>query len=532
MILILFLGATPGWAQNSELTIEGAAGSEKPVGAITPALKNELVLGGSRGETLNFTLRVKGLKSCAPFGFSPWKSDANQGALEPKLYTMATMDIQHQSFPNAAQGKLFDPLIPVAGSSLCPADGSGSAWFWGELDVPARTKAGEYRALLRVGTASLPVRLAVWKMTMPAVPTLPAYSELSSWYLLLGHYGAWHPGEEALLRKYALEMKRHRIFPVKSFIAKPPFISHGDRPSLDLTNAPAPDQSFKQATLADRPKEIYFDFPTIPAEDVAKPDTVAYFKAIESSLASLHRPGKAMVYLWDEPKPDEMAAMLKLAKIARQNAPDLKILVTTTPKPELNPYVDIYVPVMDQFDIPGFPDAAEYQRLQKEGKEVWWYVSCMSHGCDALMDSGRPDMVIERPSAWIRSIAWLSERFGINAFLYYAVVNGYGESPKRDPWDNLWDFSGNGDGTLFYPARPGEHGAKDHGPIASIRLKVWREASFDAEYIAWMQELGTKQPDWWPREFAALTKSTTQWEHDYAKYQMLRDRVGAFLNSR
>ncbi len=497
--------------------IEASAGGEKPVGSVVPKLARELGLKGSRGETINFVLKVSALKGCQPWGVSGKEAVV-------RLFAMPTIDVVQPSYPKAPLGKLYDPLPPLQ-SQICE-DG----WIWGELEILKNAKPGKHEIALRVGTTKFLIQLNIWKMTMPEVPSLPAYSEISSWNLLLAHYGAWHEGEDVLRDKYVAEMRRHRFTTTKSFIAKPPFRSKSDRPTLDLENAPSPSQSFKQTQLKNLPKGLYFDFPTIPGADIDNPDTVTYFKAVQNALVSLKRQKKAFVYLWDEPKPEEMASVLKLAKVAKTYAPDLKIMVTTVPRVELDPYVDIYVPVMDHFDARGFPDAARYKTLQKQGKEFWLYVSCMSHGCDALYDSRRPDFMIERPSSWVRSIGWVSKRVGADAFLYYSMNFAYGAAPGRDPWKSLWDFSGNGDGTLFYPARPGERGATEHGPVASIRLKLWRESSFDAEYIQWMEKL-TSKPAWWESEFKALTKSTQEWERDYSKYQALRDKAGDYLDS-
>ena len=368
-------------------------------------------------------------------------------------------------------------------------------------------------------------------MSIPEKFALPAYSELTSWFVTLGHHGKWQAGEEVLNGKYAREMVAHRLIPVKSFIAKPALVMGGDRPRLDLRNQPSRDQAFEPVTLAPRPPWAYFDFPTIPESDIDQPATATYFKAIENTLDETDRPGRAFVYLWDEPAKDVLPKVARLARIAKANAPRLKVMVTTTPSPELEKDVDIFTPVMDWVGESGHPDLATYARLQKAGKEIWWYISCMSHGCDALYDSKRPDFVIDRPAAWVRAISWLSAKYSIDAFLYYSVVEGYRKFPERDPWKSLWDFSGNGDGTLFYPGRPGEHGQVEHGPIPSVRLKLWRESSYDAEYIRWMSQAPAK-PDWWAPAFAALARTTTDWSHDYAQYQSLRDRAGDFLDGR
>ena len=300
---------------------------------------------------------------------------------------------------------------------------------------------------------------------------------------------------------------------------------------LDLTELPSSRSSFTTVVLGNRPSWAYYDFPTVGANgttaiNFAKADS--YFSAIQNSIPALHREGRALVYLWDEPKKAAFKELLKLSKLVKERAPSLKQLVTTTYSPQLEHSVDIFAPVMDQFDSQGFPAPSDYRNLQAKGHEVWWYVSCMSHGCDALGDSGVPDMVIDRPSSYIRSIGWLSMRYSIDAFLYYSMNNGFQFSPKRDPWKSLWDFSGNGDGTLFYPGRPGQHGLTTHQPLSSLRLKLWRESSYDAEYITWMNGLRSAPP-WWSS--AQIARTTTAWNREYIRYQNLRDKAGDYLAS-
>jgi hypothetical protein len=196
--------------------------------------------------------------------------------------------------------------------------------------------------------------------------------------------------------------------------------------------------------------------------------------------------------------------------------------------PSLEKAIDIFVPIMNDWG----GDSSRMQRyrlLQREGKQLWTYLSCMSHGCERPVESGYPDWVLDRPSVWIRSMTWVLSQMKIDGFLYYDVDYAYQFYPKKDPWTDLWYFDGNGDGTLFYPGRPGEHGLKDHQPIDSIRLKAWREASYDAEYIRWMNRLESP-PAWWRQGYSALVQSPTEWSKQYEDYQALRDRAGEYLN--
>jgi hypothetical protein len=65
-------------------------------------------------------------------------------------------------------------------------------------------------------------------------------------------------------------------------------------------------------------------------------------------------------------------------------------------------------------------------------------------------------------------------------------------------------------------------------PIVSLRMKLWRESSFDAEYIGWMNALD-KKPAWWPAEFHKLVQSPLVWQKDYQAYQNLRNKIGRYL---
>lgn len=154
----------------------------------------------------------------------------------------------------------------------------------------------------------------------------------------------------------------------------------------------------------------------------------------------------------------------------------------------------------------------------------------MSHGCEALVDSGAPDLVIDRPSVYVRSIGWLGPLLGSDAFLYYHLNHGYQYYPKRDPWQSLWDFSGNGDGTLVYPGRPGMFNLKEHTAIASIRLKLLQQASYDAQYVEWMEK-HPNQPIWWKEAKQSLIKDYTSWSRDYWKFAEIRNKIAEFLSN-
>jgi O-antigen ligase len=508
LVLLFIAGAglaSPSFAMN----LEAVRGSDKPIGTFTPPTRKTLELSGSRGEVLNFQLKVK-ISDCSKLsvqGLPP--------STHIRFYHMPYFKTEHASFPGAYVGSHHDPLIPLADDGLiCPEKNAKKepAWFWlwGEVKINRDQPPGKFDAKLLLKSKEkdpvvLPVQLQVWKMMIPDEPAVALYSEYSSWYGTLGHFGKDDRGDVELAKRYALEMREHRISPIKSWIAVP---KSDDTKKL-----------FHEVVLKGSQAWELVDFPK-PIQASPK-EQEEYWNGVEQEILSQNLKDRAIVYLWDEPQKKEIPEIVALSKKIREWAPHLKILVTSS-DPALEKSVDLFVPILNQW-------GAREEKLRKDGKAVWTYLSCMSHGCQGAEESGLPDWVLDRPSVWIRSMAWVAGRLRLTSTLYYNVNYAYQFYPKKDVWNDQWYFTGNGDGTLFYPGRPGEHGLKEHQPVDSIRVKVWRESSFDAEYVRWMENLKSK-PDWWKTKYDALVKGPKTWSKNYPQYQELRDRAGDYLN--
>ena len=514
----------------AELRLEGTAGADKPVGPRLPALQKTVQLKGARGEVLNLLLRLDGV-GCGTLAIGKFQTKSKEpGTFPIRLFRMEPITTEYPSFPGAYVGRHYDPLAPLPlEKGRCVKEGAAE-WIFGELEIPPWAAPGEYTAELRFGEARLPIELKVWRMRMPAEHAFPLYTEMSTWYNLKGHYGKWEDREAELAEKYRLELLAHRMIDLSTNVIAPPVQPSGNGYTLDLRNQPNAKQSFYQINIRNRPPWALLGFPAPPHADMKKEATAHYFAGVESVLPELNRPGKAVTFLWDEPQEQDIPALAEYCTIVRKEAPALKILSTVPNVPALKGLIDIYVPVINSLEDPRFGGLQGYRGLQKEGRQVWTYVSCMSHGCGGMADPDFPDFVLDRPASYIRSIAWLGHKYGLDGFLYYFVNYAYQFYPQRDPWKTVWDFTGNGDGTLFYPGRPGEHGFTEQAPAASLRMKIWREASFDAEYLQWMKTV-SKPPSWWKSEFDALVPGLTGWSRDYQGYRHLRDRIGEFLDS-
>jgi hypothetical protein len=153
----------------------------------------------------------------------------------------------------------------------------------------------------------------------------------------------------------------------------------------------------------------------------------------------------------------------------------------------------------------------------------------MSHGCNIVGGdyfSGWPSYVVDAPAMSHRIMEWLTFRYRVGGELYYNTVEGYAKG--LDPWKSQLLFSGNGDGTLFYPGRPDVIGGTSDIPVASIRLALIREGLEDYEYLKlYAQAAGQKQAD---ALAASIAGKTYQWEHDPARLMAARHRMAEAID--
>jgi hypothetical protein len=247
--------------------------------------------------------------------------------------------------------------------------------------------------------------------------------------------------------------------------------------------------------------------------------------------------GRLFDYTCDEP-PITCAWSEISSRAARAKAADpaFRTLVTTNitlaNANGVASSIDLMVPVVNHLDDrPGWTYGGEQLSkyssfLSQPRKELWFYQSCMSHGCGgtvAIGDSsmsaqyytGWPSYMIDASAVRNRAMQWYAFRYNATGELYFETTMAY----QHDPWNNQWDFSGNGDGTLFYPGTPAKIGGTTHIPLASIRLKMVREGMEDYEYLKALSDAGD----------ATLAKQVamTLFPHPYMAEQRAQDLMAA-----
>jgi|GEM_PF-738844 len=331
----------------------------------------------------------------------------------------------------------------------------------------------------------------------------------------------------------------------------PEFLTGGD-PNL-LPNGKLPGAKATRARLKDRldnGQNIGLNDPNH--------QSASYYQQYIQHFADQGWKSQLFYYLWDEPHwnwngsarvcdSSEWPALFTKGKFFKDQALDIPMMVTTSKQAAAacfssvpgaySDYIDFWSPgnILVHGKPQGDPDAhpAPYNQNNRKSydsglgigstpvvpgsstlREFWWYHACNNHDCGGTNESGYSTPMADLPNIYSRIFEWLTYQYSIGYIspdttaytapgpsteLYYETVYAYQSwngTPlsSNDPWTTIYYFTGNGDGTLFYPGRPNTIGPSGghHIPISSIRLKMIREGIEDYEYLTQV-ELKKKQ---------------------------------------
>ncbi len=204
------------------------------------------------------------------------------------------------------------------------------------------------------------------------------------------------------------------------------------------------------------------------------------------------------LYLLDEPKQDDFDIVEQWAQWIKSNpgtGSRLKSLCTIVlPRQQIfMPSVDIAFMFWGQRDI----WESALSKMKDENPTIMTYNGWRpSSGTFMIEDDG----VALRVNGWIqfkhnisRWFYWASTNYKNPSYVNYEV-NVFQEActfgRKKDKIDSQFgetgDGYGNGDGVLFYPGTDTMYAEDSYGlqgPIASLRLKMWRRGLQDYEYL-------------------------------------------------
>jgi len=498
-------------------TVWTQSDAEKILPGDKPIVKNRSIEAtGARGESVAYQIVVSATKGSLG-GVNVAFGDLSDGhghtlpASDVQLYREYYLDLTHPSGQFGHTGEWPDGLVPIGkdpyyheqrnGAPFAVAAGKNQA-VWVDFNIPATAVAGVYTGSARVTAgssvlATVPVSLTVWNFTLPATSSLTTAFGFNTYQAYTGFYKQWSTDRIVKLSNlYQAEALRHRISLYENDVETPQYtynaaahkIENVSYSLFDATYVPDLDGSLlpdhAEATVAQVPD----DNATAPGATPGPNDAqaVAFWSAMGKYYTQKGWLSRNFYYDVDEPQTaQDFETAAHRADLVHQADPSLRVMETTTIHKELIGKIDIWDPIVQELDSPGFPPPSAYAARQKLGEKVWFYTSNNS------LDSGGPwpSFFVDAGMNSARVFTWMAWRYHLDGFLYYGTVEGYGD-PKVNPWTNVYNFGDNGDGLLFYPGTTAMIGGKHPIPCDSIRLKEVRAALQDYEYMMLLHKMG------------------------------------------
>ena len=384
--------------------------------------------------------------------------------------------------------------------------------IWVDVYVPQHTAPGLYHGTLQMTFSGrprlgIPIDLQVWNFDLPSTSSLITTFGFSGLQAIRQHFGKYttDKGVADLTSVYQKAGLWHRLT-MDGSSGTPPKLSgtdpkvHIQWDEYDAQIAPFLEgRAFSQGEPLYGAKITAVTLHPPPALKGNEQLQIQYWRDVANHFRQKGWMDRLFIYLWDEPKPAEYAAVIELGRTIRRADGTLKTLVTTPLKQDWSDFVDIWTPTINCLERkPAYPDYCQpaverpgYEPELAKGKSLWWYQACNTHGCNVVGGdyfTGWPSYMIDHVGVRNRIMEWLTWKYKIGGELYFNTDEAYNRS--KDPWKDIYLFGGNGDGTLFYPGRPDIIGGTTNIPIESIRLKLIREGLEDYEYLTLLSKLG------------------------------------------
>jgi hypothetical protein len=489
----LLASAAEAWVASATEKIRPGTPARTATSAHVSAARNEfeafqvVVTGPARG----VSARISGLEG-----------------LDAKLYRVDLIDLAQPSAVDGGTGRWPDALVPdvddVVGEkrNAFPFDvGTGeSRAIWVEVHVPAGAPAGAVKGAVTVSTsdgeAKIPVTVDVWDFALPSTSSLRSSFGLSYGVVAAAH-GVSGVADATLRARYGQLALDHRV--TLTGLSDDGVVGtdmdHFDRFYGPLVAGTAPTR-LAGAQLTS-------------VKYVGGRTSVGDHATWSKHARAQGWFDRLFDYTCDEPPLTCAWSDIPTRAAAAHGAdPEFRTLVTTqiwdAEDHGVAKDVDILVPVVNWIDDrPGTEHAGDQRAAydgflaSKPNKELWLYQSCMSHGCGGTVNigspsendryfTGWPSYMIDASASRNRAMEWISFLEGASGELYWETAYTF----RKDPWNSQWDFSGNGDGTLFYPGTPARIGGQTDIPLASIRVKMIREGMEDYEYLTALAKAG------------------------------------------
>jgi len=463
-------------------------------------------------------------------------------ASEVRLYREQTVYFNSPSNPEGASGWWPDALIPARedgaaifndggvfseGQSIgetrnaFPASISSRSNLVAFVDVrvPPNQPAGRYTGTVAVRNGSkvlgtVAVVLFVRDFTLPATSSLPTAFRVSIDQMCVAHgaaTGSWctngNPDFHLWARLYGRFLLDHRVTMLLPDVPNPsnwPATFNAYQADyggiIDGTDAYQRLSGAQMTTLA----YPWFSGSDSQAAAVAKMSNWATF-AKGTSGRTFPWFNRTFHYAQpDEPGSNcaNWAPIIDQGNWAHSVDPGFRVMVTGTVADfaacNAGSAVDILDPPVDFLDAkPGGSNPGNHRAdydaflLASPARALWMYQSCMIHDCGSSSNASTvnwPNFMVDATAVQNRSEPWMHFIYDAPGMLYYDVSAHLADAFRNN---GIYDYTGQGDGTLLYPGTPATVvngssyaiGGRSHIPLASLRLKMIREGLEDYEYL-------------------------------------------------
>jgi hypothetical protein len=479
-------------------------------------------------------------------------------------------------------GPYPDPLWPIGKGESVSLTANENTAFWFTISVPATIPAGNYSANVVIGVINIPVTLHVFNFQIPAelhVESKMNYSDNK----ILTKYGVTGTGANYWfyvdkIKQYFID---HRLTsrsvlwsgglttdyaaPYIDYDCNGTFTDNDgiwgfDKPAerylagsglmngtfTQLFNEGVGFPSFQVATFHDNDSSADQRPPTFcgltrSAADwyiANNPASVynqkwwQYMAAVRNYLYSKGYLSKAYYYFANEPQDQaDYDAVAWYTRHLKNAAPDLKLMVSENPRPEIfantnyvsDRQVDIWVPVLNEYD-----PAVSHEREKNHGEVSWVY----------FLYGTRPPyfnpITLDHPGIESKFTGWFLWKYRVKGIAYYQLNDW-----RQNPWtaDPRAGTNQNGDTFMLYPPSASgdgsiSYGSNNHRMVPSIRFELMRDSLEDYEYLYLLNSGQQPQVDVAnPSDTQAdkIITSTTSYTRDSGFMYNLRRLIGEKL---
>ncbi|MCA9598467.1 MAG: DUF4091 domain-containing protein [Myxococcales bacterium] len=423
------------------------------------------------------------------------------------LYREGYYDVGTPSNSEGASGRWPDPLIPdvdtYAGEkrTAFPFDvpANESRVVWVDVRVKADAAPGDYAGELAIQVAgttqqTIPISLHVGTFSLPSTATLKSAFGMGWSAPCLAHTGqdscdtSWNEEKANTLRSRYLRSGLDHRFTISDSDFQPP-----------LGASAAPYETHVMPYVAGTGDTLFAGAQLTAIRLDGSGSTLSSWISYAKAQGFFDR---LFYYPVDEPGSNAGQWSNFIAQAQALHAVDASArIIITSAIQEADGHsatddVDIFCPVINYLeDKPGQGSGYEGNQRSKydswlagkNGRELWAYQSCMSHGCGSCGEAttssyftGWPNRVIDSSAVQNRAFPWIAFELDLTGELYFETTY-----QLTTAWDanGQCAFSGHGDGTLFYPGKPSVIGGTTDVPVESIRMKMIREGMEDYEYL-------------------------------------------------